>query len=327
MFNTRLRDALASAAWVLFLDATASPVVLERLVGEMPEMIAEERWLTPADLNITQVKGLGVLGYNRSDQQNFQLKVALAKLKKAGRLPYESTAVIDTKAGLEISKRYGVVSMAYLSDSRGSNRAYEAECSTLVLIGSPNTNLGNAAATYELLFGEAVHLEARRPVKYEVLQEEGTERWVCCEVGSEHPGFSQFYAHLRRAELLQALGRLRHNIREGEALDVIVLGDSVMPFAVRLQELAQVIDDDNMSDWSACNSETINGAAMSLRQEQKPVNFETVQARTGLHPKLLQEWCDAFKPAWLTGGPIEPVRSKTKIRRYGPRSRRNLRAA
>lgn len=331
VINGRLRDALNSAAWVLFLDATASPMVLGKLMGEEPQMIAEERWLTPADLRVKQIKGLGILGYRRSAQQEFQIKVALGKMKKSGLLPYESTAIIDTKAGLEISKHFGVVSMGFLSDSRGSNRAYEARCTTLGLIGSPNTNLANAASTYELLFQETVDLEARRPVIYPVMQEDGAEPMVCCEIGSQHPGFSQFYAHLRRAELLQALGRLRHNIREGEVLNVIVLGDTLMPFPVQLVELSEVIDDDNMADWQSCNDKTLGAAAWSLKSEGKTISIEAIAQATGLHPTLVGEWVQAFQPSWMPGckqaeAPGRRPRSPRTARRQ-PRTRRQKQQA
>ena len=324
-FNDRLKAALANAAWVLFLDATASPLVLEKLVGQKPEMIAEERWLKPADFKISQVMGLGILGYRRTPQQEFQIKVALSKLKKAGLLPFESTAVIDTKKGLELSKSFGVVTMAFLSDSRGSNRAFDAGCETLALIGSPNTNLANAAATYELLFGEAVDLEARRPVTYPVLQEDGKEAMVCCEVGSSHAGFSRFYAHLRRAELLQALGRLRHHIREGEELNVIVLGDTLMPFPVRLVELAEVIDDDNMADWHSCNDSTLGSASWSLKNAGKQVSVESLAQATGLHPTLVGEWLEAFDPSWMHEEGSRPKKENPAFRprRTGGPRRRN----
>ena len=324
-FNDRLRSALANAAWVLFLDATASPLVLEKLLGERPEMIAEERWLTPADLKISQIKGLGILGYRRNAQQEFQVKVALGKMKKAGLLPYESTAIVDTKKGLAISSDYGVVTMAYLSDSRGSNRAFDAGCSTLAMIGSPNTNLGNAAATYELLFGESVDLGAQRPVTYPVLQEDGSEPMVCCEVGSQHEGFSRFYAHLRRAELLQALGRLRHNIRANEVLNVIVLGDTVMPFPVRLVELAEIIDDDNMADWHSCNDKTLGEAAWSLKNNNKPITVEAIAEATGLHPTLVGEWIEAFGPGWMPGAAEQKAREEAAAQRQFASSRRRRR--
>ena len=320
-FNTRLRDALNNAAWVLFLDATASPLVIEKLMGVRPETIAEERWLTPADLDIQQIQHMGLLGYRRSEQQNFQIKVALGKLKKKGLLPYASTAIVDTKAGLDISGDFGVVSMAYLSDSRGSNRAYQANCSTLVMIGSPNTNLASASSTYELLFGECVDLEARQPVTYPVLQEEGAEPMVCCSVGSQHAGFSRFYAHLRRAELLQALGRLRHNIREGEKLNVIVIGDTLMPFPVRLCELSEVIDDDNMADFTSCNERTLRTAAWELESAGRPRTADTIAQATGLHPVLVNEWLQAFTPKWMPGMKEEQERKRREAAAAAARHR------
>ena len=327
-YNTRLVEGLRNAAWVLVLDATASVRVLEALFASPPLVIAEQNYLTPADLKIKQVMGLGALGYNRTAQQQFNLKVVLKVLAKMGLLPKEKTAVVDTKEGLELSKHYGAVGLTYLGDSRGSNRAYTAGCTHLLMVGAPNTNLGEAALLYELLFGESVDTKARRNVMHEVLQEAGTCRMVCAGVGSDHEDFGRFYAMLRNVELVQALGRMRHQRREGEVLTVIVLGDTVMPFPVDLLSIAEITTDGSHKqgrvsedDLRRCTIAGLKPAAFQVTAQQRPITPETLAAESGLHPRLLREWFGHFgTPRWSE--PPTPAPEGQRHRgRPGTRSR------
>lgn len=327
-YNERLVNGLRNAAWVLVLDATASSRVLAKIFGREPVVIAEENYLTPADLKITQIMGLGSLGYNRDAHTNFKLKVVLKVLRKMGHLPKDKTAVVDTKAGLELSREFGVVGLTYLGDSRGSNRAFLAGCTTQLMVGSPNTNLGDAAGLYELLFREAVDVNASRNVLYEVLQEAGEHRMVLAGVGSEHEDFGRFYAMLRQVELLQALGRLRHQRREGEVLHVIVVGDVVMPFPVTLKTIAEITTDERHTqgrvsdaDLRRCTDALLRSAAFQLVAQQLPCTAEGLAKESGLHPRLIREWLDHHgKPSWMKT-PSAPTRRQPRAPR-APRRRR-----
>ena len=336
-YNTRLVEGLRNAAWVLVLDATASVRVLEALFSRPPLVIAEQNYLTPADLKIKQVMGLGTLGYNRTSQQQFNLTVVLKVLAKMGLLPKSKTAVVDTKEGLELSKHYGAVGLTYLGDSRGSNRAYTAGCTHLLMVGAPNTNLGEAALLYELLFGEVVDTKARRNVLHEVLQEDGTCRMVCAGVGSDHEDFGRFYAMLRNVELIQALGRMRHQRRKGEVLTVIVLGDLAVPFPVDLLSIAEITTDGehkqgrvSEDDLRRCTITGLKPAAFQVKARQQPITPETLASESGLHPRLLREWFGYFgTPRWGDSGPATsaPAPAATTKRTWPAGRRSQVRAS
>jgi hypothetical protein len=330
-YNERLVNGLRNAAWVLVLDATASSRVLAKIFGREPVVIAEENYLTPADLKVTQIMGLGALGYNRDVHTNFKLKVVLKVLRKIGLLPKTKTAVVDTKAGLELSKEFGTVALTYLGDSRGSNRAFLAGCTTQLMIGSPNTNLGDAAGLYELLFREAVDINASRNVLHEVLQENGEHRMVVAGVGSEHEDFGRFYSMLRQVELIQALGRMRHQRREGEVLEVIVLGDAVMPFPVTLRTIAEITADERHLegrvtdlDLRRCTDTLLRSAAFQLSAKQLPCTAEGLAKESGLHPRLVREWLDHHgTPTWMRPEKVSKGRQPRAPRApRAPRQRR-----
>lgn len=289
-YNHRIITALRNAAWVLVLDATASVRVTEAIFKKTPAVIAEETYLKPADLSVQQVMGLGSLGYSRRAQDEFRLKVLLKVMQKRQAFDPATTAVVDTKRHLDMSREFGSIGLTWMSDSRGSNRAYNAGCTSLLMVGSPNTNLADAAGTFQLLFGRSVDILARTNVVHEVLQEAGDQRMVCCGVGSEDRDFGAFYTMLRQMEQIQALGRLRHQRREGEKLDVWVLGDTVCPFMVDLKALPEVIDEDNAIDLLNCTEGQLRSACFQLRTKGGSVSPEAIAAEAGLHPRLVNEW-------------------------------------
>ena len=335
-YNKRLVAGLRNAAWVLVLDATASVRVMEAVFGTTPDVIAEERYLTPADLQVTQIMGLGGLGYNRPSQQEFQLKVLLKVLAKTGWIVKDQTAVVDTKEGLKFSEQFGKVGLTFMGDSRGSNRAYQAGCTHLLMIGSPNTNLLDSASTYELLFHQSVDVSSRRNVTYEVAQEAGDVRMVCSGVGSEDRDFGRFYNMLRQVEQLQALGRLRHQRREGEVLHVTVLGDSVLPFPVRLMTMAEATKDAEhpegrvtTTDLALCSDSRLRSAAFQLKVKGLPRTPATIAEEVGLRPRLVAEWFghQEERPRWLdqakSAGPnVAPGGKKPKPRRFDDNGRK-----
>ena len=101
--------------------------------------------------------------------------------------------------------------MPWMSESRGSNKAVKAK--HLVMIGSPRPNLGAAAARYQLLFGELVDLEHRVPAYLPVIASNRKEEFLLGFTGAAQASFRRYYLHLLEAELIQGIGRLRHNVR------------------------------------------------------------------------------------------------------------------
>jgi hypothetical protein len=152
-----------------------------------------------------------------------------------------------------------------------------------------------------------VDINASRNVLHEVLQENGEHRMVLAGVGSEHEDFGRFYSMLRQVELIQALGRMRHQRREGEVLEVIVLGDAVMPFPVTLRTIAEITADERHLegrvtdlDLRRCTDTLLRSAAFQLSAKQLPCTAEGLAKESGLHPRLVREWLDHHgTPTWM----------------------------
>lgn len=137
------------------------------------------------NLKITQVNNLGRLSRKRGNDQQRRASAIVAHYQQEG-----ETKVIDFKDFLE--EGWG----AWWRDSRGVNDFEQA--SRLVLVGTPCRNLAELLAEYAILSGD--HAE-------------------------EDEGFKAFVDRIIRADMYQAIGRLRAHRRPGDQLEVILLSD------------------------------------------------------------------------------------------------------
>lgn len=259
--NTRLLKALESAAWVLVHDATVAVREVAALIAgpdEKVAVIAQEVPQDGAEVDVWQLAGAGSLGFRRRSDAQFRANVVLQQLQKAGHIPVEGSAIVDTKAGLEFSGQFAEHEMAWLVDNRGSNRAATAQ--VLVSVGAPVANLRALADRYTLLFGDAPDIRQQVVVTYGVLQEDGEREMVCVTPGSAHADFRRYVHHTTQAEITQARGRLREYRRGGEMLRLIVVTDYPMPFAVNISDLEE------LPGWSRAKALTQSFVVHTVRQ-------------------------------------------------------------
>ena len=196
--SDRHTSVARSAKFNIFLDATIDRDRLALLLGIDPSEIYVIEQQTPnhGNLKILQVTGMGKLGKDRSDS----LKHRVAALKKALEERYPGIVFGDWKGHAEAGDGRWFVNL------RGSNEFQNAPA--LAVFGIPYENLGHIQALYQTLTGECAPLDRENP----------------------HSGLQRFIETHVRAELAQAVGRLRSHLRPNERLTFIFVGDYDLSF-------------------------------------------------------------------------------------------------
>jgi hypothetical protein len=228
--NERLIKALKHPAikGVVFADATAKTEHLEKWVNSSIESIAQELPTETAKLQITQVVGMGDVGYRRSEVQLEKL----TKLKDFFRTNHPDYKAIDIKAFQDHD------SLTWLSTSRGSNVAKNAN--GLVCYGTPRANLAALYAKYALLTG--IHPdETTQLTPYPVNYSNRSGLWARVIKESVDQGFAEFCHQSIKAEIVQAFNRLRHARRVGEVLDIIFVSEYPLDEAVSALTMDELI--------------------------------------------------------------------------------------
>lgn len=185
--DDRQRKIVQAAKAAIFLDATLNPEDLAMKLGCSTEDIfaCRQQVADHNNLKITQVNNLGRLSRQRGNDQQRRASAIVTHYQQEG-----ETKVIDFKDFLE--EGWG----AWWRDSRGVNDFEES--SRLVLVGTPCRNLAELLAEYAILSG--CHSE-------------------------EDDGFKAFVDRAIRADMHQAIGRLRAHRRPGDQLEAIILSD------------------------------------------------------------------------------------------------------
>lgn len=298
MISERLRDSIRSAEWVLFTDATQTAEEVAAMAGVHPDEVkilqGYDNERPPAPLTIRQISGIGALGYSANEKQKQMLKLVLETLKKRGEIKKEETAIIDTKARLgDVSSKFAEIEMGWMSDSRGSNRANEAK--HLVMIGSPRPNLGAAAARYQLMFGELVDLEHKTPAYLPVLTT-GKDEFLLGFTGAAQADFRRYYVQLLEAELLQGIGRIRHNCRgsmvaeQAERLTITVIGDVAVPLPVQLFDVKDFVEAEVKEGLEvAADAARLNELISSMQSQGQEVSQHSLAGRLSLPKELVEQ--------------------------------------
>ena len=175
--NTRTRDVINSADKVIVLDATLTPEVMAQKLGISPTeiQVVQEKPKSCRNLRIVQVVGLGYLGGDRSISKTQRVTALLEALEEK----HQNLGVIDYKHSKRENDGY------WFRDSRGSNEYQGVDA--LVLLGDPFQDIGALLCQYEALTGASVSLDDL--------------------------GFQKFVQHHLQSEQIQAVGRLRAQIR------------------------------------------------------------------------------------------------------------------
>ncbi|MBD2019147.1 hypothetical protein H6F43_02980, partial [Leptolyngbya sp. FACHB-36] len=265
--NTRQRAIFQAAQAAVFLDATLSREDLALKLGCQPSEIFVCHQAVPqySNLTIAQVTDLGRLGMQRGAEQQRRSAAIVAHYQALD----PATKVIDFKR--HAAAGWG----AWWRDSRGVNDFEQV--SRLILIGTPCRNLADLLAEYAVLTGVT---------------------------DAEDPGFQSFVDRAIRADMVQAIGRLRAHRRPDEPLEVIVLSDFDvgLPSIQRLK--ASEITLEAADRWE-CFTMAVQGAVTTLKATGKKVTQTAIAAISGYSQqyisrcwKLLQTLLEASNSVW-----------------------------
>jgi hypothetical protein len=250
--DTRHQAIAQSAGVVIFLDATLSRQDLALKLGCDPKAIYVCRQQVPTHDNLTlvQVMDLGRLGLQRGADQQRRVAALVAHYQALD----PDTKVIDFK-------RFTPEGMgAWWRDSRGVNDFTEIR--TLLLVGTPCRNLADLQTEYALLTG-------------------------CHE--ETDVGFTAFVDRAIRADIHQAIGRLRAHRRPEEPLQVVLLSDFALDIPTQIVKASALTLD------AAGKEERLLLAAQAavahLRSMGKKVTQTAIAAITGYsQQRLSQVW-------------------------------------
>lgn len=211
---------------VVLLDGTETPAYFEQWLGRSVKYIRQADPELVAEVELVQVTGLGVMGFNRGERQEEKSKAVVDALRS-----------IDSQALVIDAQNYALNGDGYwFRDSRGRNDFVNAN--TLILVGTPFPSLGAVVDEYALMMG--IHPDTQSVLRSYTISAINTAPggpwWVRSlnELGDSSA--AAFYRHRVQAELDQAIGRLRASRRSGEKLTVYLLSDYPLDKPVRLVE-------------------------------------------------------------------------------------------
>lgn len=185
--ESRHKAVIAASKLNIFLDATSTREDLALKLGCRPDEIFVCRQRVPKlkNLTITQVTDLGKLTLQRGDDKQRRATAIAAHFKQLD----PTTKVIDFKK-FETDR-------VWYRDSRGVNDFLTVK--TLILVGTPIPNIAALLAEYSIL-------TERHPTE-------------------DDPDFQAFVDRTAKAEIYQAIGRLRASRRLDEQLQIVILSD------------------------------------------------------------------------------------------------------
>lgn len=219
--NKRFLEALKHPAVkaVVVADATGRAEYYEKWLGCTTKIptIAQKPPEQTAKLELTQITGLGDLGYRRTDRQ----RAKLGQLKKAIAKQYPDFAAIEIKGEIK-SDDFENVALSWRSTSRGSNAAKDKP--GLVVYGTPRANLSALYARFSLMTGAEPGTEEALAL-YPMRWQNRDGHWVRALKESTSPAFAEFCRRETLAEIEQGFARLRAVRRPGEVLTVLMISE------------------------------------------------------------------------------------------------------
>lgn len=198
--DRRHADLAGAMKWVCYQDATATRDQLALTQDIDPQTILHIQHTSPdySNLRIIQVRGLGLLGKQRSDSAERKVE----SLKRALVEEHPGIGFIDWKSPCKGEFKEGF----WFADSRSTNRY--AQAPALASFGIPYPNLGELQALYQTLTGRCVSLDSD-------------------ELDVE---FQEFVNTHVQSEIIQTAGRLRSHLRPDEHLPYYFVGDYDLDF-------------------------------------------------------------------------------------------------
>lgn len=293
--NARFTQAITHPAvkTVVFMDATAKVEYLQNWlnVTQIP-FIAEADPAETGNLRVTQVIGLGDLGYQRTKRQ----KTRLDRLKNALRDRHPGYAEIDIKGSLDTADLDAAVDrlrLTWLSTSRGSNAAKDRP--GLLCYGTPRANLSAAIARYCLMTGQVDITPGSTLTTYPMQWGNRPGYWGRVVNEADHDGFAEFYHVTTQAEIWQGYNRLRHAIRPGETLDVIHVTEYPLSLPTTVLDAAELLDEQPVTRLTP---RTIVDALATLYDAGRPVTQTETADHLGVTIQTLTHTTQRDGLAW-----------------------------
>jgi hypothetical protein len=192
--NARHGAIARAAKWNFYQDATATPDYLGLWLGISPQQIITIEQSLPKsnNLEVIQVQGLGLAGKNRSDLCQQRINALRQELQHL----HPDIGFIDWK------NKSIAGDGAWFVTSRGSNQFETREA--IASFGIPYTNIGSLADRYIALTGQQIDLDEDR-------------------------NFQAFVQWTTNAEITQAVGRLRSDLRPNQKLKFYFCADYDLP--------------------------------------------------------------------------------------------------
>lgn len=214
----RYTDIAKAASCNIFLDATLTPDRLAQMLGiDLSEIYVIQQQQAPIDnVDLVQISDMGKCGRQRSESLQERLTALEAELT----IRHPGLTKIDYKAlGAD---RY------WFRDNRGSNEFQDAPA--LMLVGTPCPNLGVLEADYIALTGNR-------------LQDDDESLW------------RDFVHRAINAELIQAIGRLRAQLRREQKLSCYLVTNHNLPSElnatqVNVYDICPQAAKDDVQVWS-----------------------------------------------------------------------------
>ena len=268
--DSYLVDIAHSTRKNIFLDATGNVEELALLLGIAVKDIdyMEVKPKSSTLIKYIQVAGMGRLGQQRGNHQQWQVEAVISQLTKD-----------NPNTGIIRFKKFATgKDLRWFIESRGINDGSDFD--TLIFDGIPCPNLASLAAQFTCLYGrqpESGTNKVKYPLRLSNTLPTNIQPHFEMEVSSDRE-FEQFVRHRILANLHQGWGRGRANRRQSP-LTVYILGDYPLDVPV---ELVKAID---ITPEAASKLEklemALKGAVARLEKEGGKITQQAIAQVTG----------------------------------------------
>jgi hypothetical protein len=284
--DPRLGEIARSASGNIFLDATAKPEDLALALRIEPSEILTVRQEAPetSNLEIIQVATMGRLGTG-SKRSEFCQKRVDALIDQIKQDTPGDVAVIDFKrhTGEGDGKRRWWVDSRALNDFE--------DCTAIIAVGTPCRNLSELETEFKMLYGRSPSEgteKVKHPIQLNGELPTDIEPWFEMQV-SVDVEFRNFCRRRILADIHQAIGRLRANLRPGQKLKFYFIADYPLDIRVTLK-LAKDITPD-----AATKTERVEMAIRGAIQQLKDAGLKITQTAIATITGYSQQYISRFK--------------------------------
>jgi hypothetical protein len=284
--DQRQAEIIRAAAGNIFLDATTNIEDLALVLGIEPEDILTVCQAIPdtSNLEIIQVATMGRLGVG-SDRSEFCQKRVDALINRIKQDTPGDVAVFDFKR----FTIYGDGKRRWWTDSRGLNDL--KDCMAAIAVGVPCRNLSELEAEFKVLYGHSPREGTEKvkcPIQLNGKLPDNIQPWFEMQV-SVDPEFRDFCRRRILADIHQAIGRLRANLRPGQKLKFFFIADYPLDIPVTLRLASDITPE------AATKTERVEMAIRGAVQQLKNVGLKITQSAIAQIVGLSQGYISRFK--------------------------------